>query len=192
MNNSHLDKLKNIIQYTDRDYKRVRNKFKSIKEMGYSKLTFIIQHKPLPAKRTRSSFRGHYYVPDAKKNKKEIRELITNQLPPSFEIIKTEIKISIKCYFPLIKNFSKVDKFLAEIGIIRPMVRPDVDNLEKTYLDAFNKFIWVDDGQVIASRVEKYYSIEPRVEIEIKYRNGFTSSIFENPSKRREMKDENK
>lgn len=46
--------------------------------------------------------------------------------------------------------------------------KPDRDNLEKGVLDSFNKIVWKDDGQVCDGRTRKFYSREPRIEIEIK------------------------
>jgi Holliday junction resolvase RusA-like endonuclease len=49
-----------------------------------------------------------------------------------------------------------------------PVVKkPDLDNLEKSVLDAINGYAWVDDNQVTELNSKKLYSLNPRVEIEI-------------------------
>jgi Holliday junction resolvase RusA-like endonuclease len=52
-------------------------------------------------------------------------------------------------------------------GTIKPVKKPDLDNIAKICLDALNKLAFDDDSQIVALRVEKHYSEEPRVEIEI-------------------------
>ena len=60
---------------------------------------------------------------------------------------------------------------MAEIGIDRPINKPDFDNIEKSYADAFTGNVWIDDIVVVDASFHKYYSILPRVEINLKYSN---------------------
>ena len=50
---------------------------------------------------------------------------------------------------------------------IRPLVKPDLDNIAKMILDSLNKIAYKDDNQIVRLVIEKFYSEEPRVEIEI-------------------------
>ena len=76
--------------------------------------------------------------------------------------------------------YSKTDTFLAEIGLIRPLSKPDWDNIGKKYSDMSNNNIWIDDIIVIDGTVRKYYSILPRVEIKLKFLNMvYTKSQYE-------------
>ena len=159
--------------------KRVKEKINFITNIKEKELSLIISDKPKPAKRPRQG-KSSFYVPDAAKNKKDIQKFIKEQLPSDFEKIYSDIEIDIKCYVQTLESFSKTDKILAEHGYIRPISKPDADNFAKTYLDALNGFIWDDDGQVIDLRCRKYYSKDPRVEIKIKYKTDFTSSLLKN------------
>ena len=47
----------------------------------------------------------------------------------------------------------------------------DVDNLLKKYLDMFNQNVWLDDRLCFSGKLNKFYSIKPRVEIQIRYAN---------------------
>ena len=60
---------------------------------------------------------------------------------------------------------------LAEMGMIRPLSKPDFDNVEKKYSDMYNGNIWIDDSIVISSSFNKYYSELPRIEITLRYMN---------------------
>jgi Holliday junction resolvase RusA-like endonuclease len=180
-----LDELVTKYNFESKDMKRVLDKFNQIKKTSKIKsIEFFIDHEPRPAQRPRSG-KYSFYVPDAAKNKKEIQKLIVDQIPEGFVKIQTEVYMDIKCYIPMLEGFSKTDKYLAEKGIIRPTTKPDVDNLEKTYLDALNGYIWCDDGQIVDGRTRKYYSVHPRVEVKIKYRNIFLSALLEGYMRKR-------
>ena len=69
------------------------------------------------------------------------------------------------------RSFNAKDTYLAELGCIRPICKPDFDNLEKKYSDMYNANIWIDDSLVIKAVVNKKYSILPRVEIRLRYLN---------------------
>ena len=60
---------------------------------------------------------------------------------------------------------------MAEIGLNRPIVKPDWDNIGKLYSDMYNSNVWIDDALTIDGTVSKYYSILPRVEIDLGYLN---------------------
>jgi Holliday junction resolvase RusA-like endonuclease len=47
----------------------------------------------------------------------------------------------------------------------KPCKKPDIDNIAKTYLDAMNGVIFVDDTQVIDLHVKKLYSVVAGVDV---------------------------
>ena len=57
--------------------------------------------------------------------------------------------------------------FLWITGAHRPIVKPDTDNYIKSTLDGLNGLLWGDDNQIVKIVAEKYYSEQPRVEIEV-------------------------
>lgn len=162
-------------------------KLDEILKIKTTEIDLLISDVPKASKRPRKG-KYSFYVPDACKNKKEIQEAIKEQLPDDFIKGESEVYIDIKCYIKTISGFSKLDKELAEDGHIRPITKPDVDNYMKTYLDAFNGYLWMDDGQVVDARLRKYYSENPRVEINIKFKQGFTSAYIARQQKNRKTK----
>lgn len=76
------------------------------------------------------------------------------------------IAVNLTFYMPIPGSWSIKKKLLMD-GKLHT-TKPDRDNLEKGVCDALNKIIWKDDGQVCDGRTVKYYSSNPRVEIEIK------------------------
>ena len=77
------------------------------------------------------------------------------------------IGVNIYAYMYIPQSKSKKFHAAAMAGDIRPTKKPDVDNIFKAVSDALNGVLYHDDRQILLSRVEKYYSDEPRVEVEV-------------------------
>lgn len=179
----YLKKLKKEYEYTPADIKRIKKRLSEIKDnRSFITLKFIIHHEPIPQPRPRM---GRYtvYVPGAAVNKKKIQNIIKEYLDDEYKEKYTDIICNLDFFLKTPKSYSKVDRYLSEARVIRPPVKPDVDNLMKTYLDACNGFIWFDDGQIVDSRIRKYYSTYPRVELTIKFRKGFLSPFLKRATK---------
>ena len=73
--------------------------------------------------------------------------------------------IKIRAYLPIPQSKSKKFKDQAEKGLIRPITKPDTDNIAKNIKDALNGFAYYDDRQIVTEQIEKWYSADPRVEI---------------------------
>lgn len=71
-------------------------------------------------------------------------------------------------YFEIPQSKSKKFKELAREGKIRPIKRPDTDNIAKNIKDALNKIAFPDDSQIVTEIIEKFYSDIPGAEIFIK------------------------
>lgn len=87
------------------------------------------------------------------------------------QLLCTPVYAEFISYFPTPKSYSQERKFLAEIGLDRPLSKPDFDNIEKKYADMFNTTIWLDDIFVVDSCVHKFHSILPRLEIRLHFMN---------------------
>lgn len=113
----------------------------------------------------------HVYTPNAKADHLHMKRLTEDELEELDQLICTPCEIEYITYHKTPTAFSITDTFLAEIGLLRPITKPDWDNLGKKYSDMSNHNIWLDDSFVTDGTVRKYYSILPRVEIYIKYLN---------------------
>ena len=114
----------------------------------------------------------HVYSPNAEEEKKYMKKLTRDEIIPLYGLINTPCDIRFDAFIKTPNYFNVTDKFLSEIGLIRPEIKkPDWDNLGKKYSDMYNYNIWLDDSQVIDGEVHKYYSILPRVEIYLRYMN---------------------
>lgn len=113
----------------------------------------------------------HVYSLNAKEDSLYMQRLVDQDLVQIQELIWTPCIVEYNIYQKTPTVMNTVDTFLAEIGLIRPITKPDWDNIGKKYSDMFNHNIWLDDTLVISGTLNKYYSILPRVEIRLRYLN---------------------
>lgn len=117
------------------------------------------------------SFIHVYSITGAEDNKYMRRLIDAGELSQLDRLICTPCCIDINAYMKTPSSYNKEDTILAELGLHRPIFKPDFDNIAKKYSDMFNKNVWLDDTLVIDGSVHKYYSVLPRVEIRIRYLN---------------------
>ena len=71
-------------------------------------------------------------------------------------------------YVEIPQSKSKKQKEKMITGEIKPIVKPDVDNVAKSILDALNGIIYLDDKQIIELNIEKIYAETSWTEVKIK------------------------
>lgn len=79
--------------------------------------------------------------------------------------------LGVKVFLPIPNSWSRVKKEKALSGELRPLSKPDLDNLIKNIKDCLSQMrYWEDDKLVVEYGAEtgKYYSDMPRWEIEIR------------------------
>lgn len=113
----------------------------------------------------------HVYSLNAKEDSLYMKRLLDQELVQLQELIWSPCIIEYNIYQKTPSVFNTTDTFLAEIGLIRPITKPDWDNIGKKYSDMFNHNVWLDDTLVISGTLNKFYSILPRVEIKLRYLN---------------------
>lgn len=114
----------------------------------------------------------HVYSPDASYNHNYMKRIVDNgELDNLNTLICTPCDVEFRAYFPTPSTYNKIEVFMAEIGLCRPLVKPDFDNIAKLYSDMYNSNVWLDDVLTVSGTVHKFYSILPRVEIDLKYLN---------------------
>lgn len=173
-------KLKDIID----------TKNKMLQQMYYMPELFVVIYEiPEGSPRPRARFiksKGNNILANARSNpgfiqvysitgaadKKFMQEFKTNSDFDFLEsLIYTPCSVKYNAYFKTPSIFNSKEKMLAELGMIRPLSKPDFDNVEKKYSDMYTGNIWVDDSIVIESNFNKYYSELPRIEITLRYMN---------------------
>ena len=77
------------------------------------------------------------------------------------------LKVAITMYVEIPQSKSKKQKEKMLTGEIKPIVKPDVDNVAKSILDALNGIIYLDDKQIIKLNIEKIYAETSWTEVKI-------------------------
>ena len=78
------------------------------------------------------------------------------------------LMVVIDAYYPIPKSATKKKHERMQDGLIRPKVKPDLDNVAKAVCDALNGQAYRDDAQIAALYVRKWYDEKPRVEVQIR------------------------
>lgn len=78
-----------------------------------------------------------------------------------------QLDVRITAYYGIPKSKSKKVKTLMAEKKIRPLKKPDADNVVKVFLDALNKLAFHDDVQVVDLQLRRFYSYDPRVVVTI-------------------------
>lgn len=141
-----------------------------ISNIKWETLKFSFNVIPQPACRPRFTSGGIVYVEGARENWVYVNKII-QEVP----IIHTACKLLIESYYPIPKSMTAAEKILAQMKYIRPVGGGDWDNLGKTYSDAIQKTLIINDNIIISGTSEKYYCVKPRVDITIEYQVDYDS-----------------
>lgn len=177
------DTQEELVEYLIRKNKvsmeDIKRMVKEESEIPWITFQLSLKALPYPTPRPRVLKNGVTYVRGAKKHKKLLREYITDA-----NIVCTKTIFKVKTYQLLPKDVNKKEAILFEMGVYQPLIDPDWDNLGKTYSDMVQQILLLNDNIIVKGTVEKYASIKPRVEIEIRYQKYFDSKFNEKRIKR--------
>lgn len=132
-------------------------------------IEFTVYGEPVAQGRPRFTARGGFskaYDPEPSREYKQYVKLMASQNRPHTPI-EGPVSLTLIIYRPLLKSMSKKKKAAAVAGTLRPIKKPDVDNVAKGIMDAMTGIIWQDDKQVVDLHVTKFYSDQPRVDIKV-------------------------
>lgn len=77
------------------------------------------------------------------------------------------LSVRIFAFFSTPKSVSKKKLFAMLDRLLRPIKKPDWDNIGKIVCDALNGIAYRDDSQIVDGLVRKFYAETPRVIVEI-------------------------
>ena len=129
--------------------------------------TTTIPGEPIAKARPRMTKNGHTYTPKRTVDYERMVQTLFYQKYGSPKI-EGAVLLELELYMGIPKSASKKRKARMLSHEERPTKRPDLDNCLKAVCDALNGIAYKDDSQIVGAVVQKFYSDEPRVEIEIK------------------------
>jgi Holliday junction resolvase RusA-like endonuclease len=133
-------------------------------------ITFTVYGEPVAQGRPKfTTISGHAkaYDPEKSANYKSIVRYAASKVRPE-KPLEGPLQLTVIAYKSIPKSFSNKKRNLAIDGEIKPITKPDIDNVIKGIKDALKGVIWNDDSQVVELLGVKRYSDVPRVEINIK------------------------
>lgn len=158
---------------TFRSLKGLSERINECQKREWKELKYTIYILPKATPRPRSTQRGFFYVAGAADNKSLFKKEMVNF---DHNMIYTPCEFYCKSYLPIPKSMNNMEKILAELGFIYPLL-PDFDNLVKTYTDMIKGTLLYDDSIIQKGISEKFYSVKPRIEVRIRYMTDFDSSF---------------
>jgi Holliday junction resolvase RusA-like endonuclease len=132
-------------------------------------MKFTIDGEPVAQGRPRFSTQGGFaraYDPKKSRDYKSYIKSIA-QDNAYVHLLQNDLKVTLDVYKAIPNSWSNKKKEKAREGHLRPVTKPDCDNYAKIVLDACNKIIWNDDSQIVELVVRKWYSDNPRIEVEV-------------------------
>lgn len=131
-----------------------------------SRIVFEVKGQPVGKGRPRFvRATGHTYSPEKTRlYEKSVADAYTKA---GGEVLDGYITIKISAFYKIPKSVSKERKTQMERELIKPIVKPDIDNVVKAILDALNGTAYHDDNQVVSVFAKKRYANEPFVKVEV-------------------------
>lgn len=121
---------------------------------------FIIPGRPVGKGRPRFSRSGHCWTPDRTvAYERDIRLAYWETCGRKCFGADKALSVEIVLYYVRPKRMTKRNRIMAQRGVLRPIVKPDVDNVTKSILDALNGIAFSDDRQIVQVTCEKWYDI---------------------------------
>lgn len=133
------------------------------------KIKFTVPGEPKGKARPRFARAGNFvrtYTPkETDSYEKSVRAEYLSRYGDVFFDKGEMLDLRVFAYYSIPKNTSKKMRTLMLDGTIRPIKKPDMDNIIKIIADSLNKTAYHDDAQIVDSMARKFYSENPRVEI---------------------------
>ena len=106
-------------------------------------------------------------------------------------VISTPCIMQTKTYTHTPNSMSKIEKMAAELEMLHNVNAPDWDNLGKSYCDMVQGALVSNDSIVVKGAVEKFYSVLPRVEVNVRFMTKYDCRFNKSSVERRKSFKEN-
>ena len=126
----------------------------------------ILEGVPVAKGRPRFTKRGFAYTPAKTRSYEAALQLVAKAAMVGKEPLEGPLKAVFLICVPIPKSYTKKKKMDALLNDIRPIKKPDTDNFIKV-IDALNGVCFHDDSQIVDIIASKFYSNNPRLEIQL-------------------------
>lgn len=129
--------------------------------------SIIIPGKPLGKQRPRVLKTGIAYTPKETVNYETFVKMLYLEKYAGEKPFEGPVSMLISAFYQIPKSASKRRREAMARHHIPPTTRPDIDNIAKIIMDALAGVAYQDDKQVTSCAVNKLYSHEPKVIVNI-------------------------
>ena len=130
-------------------------------------IKFFIQGTPQGKARPRFTKTGRAYTPQKTVDYANIVRLMYRRSGNGKFEKDINLKMNITAYFGIPKSTGKKKRNEMLKGNIRPVKKPDADNIAKVIADSLNGVAYHDDAQLVEVNIRKFYREHEGVEVEI-------------------------
>lgn len=128
---------------------------------------FIIPGPPKGKARPRV-VNNHAYTPDATVQYERLVQACWERAAGDWMADKDQpVVLYVVAFYPIPESDSKKMKERKLRNYVLPTKKPDIDNVLKIIMDGLNGVAYYDDKQVVGVTIQKKFSAEPRVEVEL-------------------------
>lgn len=106
---------------------------------------------------------GRAYTPERTASNAAMLRLAATEAMRGRELLDGPLRLHVYAELAIPASWSRRKRDGAILGIIRPIGRPDLDNIVKQVKDAFNGVVYVDDSRVCVMVSRKLYGVQPKV-----------------------------
>lgn len=132
-------------------------------------IAFTVPGEPKGKGRPRLGRSGHAYTPHDTAVYENLVKVCFKESHPMHVPLEDGVAVDITAYYGIPKSTSKKRRFGMLMRLIRPLRKPDLDNVAKIICDSLNGIAYHDDSQVYDLHVRKYYDDQPRVDVRIEW-----------------------
>jgi len=130
-------------------------------------IKLTVPGEPIGKARPRWSAHGMYTPQKTVSYETLIKELFAVSYP-DFMPLDGPVTMTLEIFQGIPKSASAKKKTDMLSGRIRPIRRPDADNVLKSFGDALQGQAYQNDTQIVEAHIYKFYSDRPRVELTLK------------------------
>lgn len=135
-------------------------------EASLKKITFTVPVVPRGWARARRKGNVYFVDPETSAFKRAVTRCAAEAMRRSV-LFEGPVEMIVISIMPVPASWSRKKTEAALAGQVRPVAKPDADNLAKAVMDALNLVVYRDDAQIVDLRSIKFYGARPEVQVAV-------------------------
>lgn len=130
-------------------------------------IEIVLLGAPRGKERPRGTKDGHFYTPEKTRSYEAALKYAAVEVMGDRAPLTGPLDVTLDIVMPITASWPKKRQRAAREGTEWPTKKPDMDNVMKM-LDALNLVVWVDDSQIVKTRIDKRYGDKPGLWVKVK------------------------